>query len=121
MPSWLVPGPFPAEFPTDERCFITEQLNLDESPEASLALARVPPGVTTQLHSVEGTIERYVLVSGIGVMEVGGETATVGPGDRVIVPAGVAQRVSNTGSEDLVFWCICTPRFRPEAYRDLER
>jgi mannose-6-phosphate isomerase-like protein (cupin superfamily) len=120
VPPWLIPAPIPPAFATDERCEITETLNLDASPEASLALARVAHGVTTQLHAVEGTIERYVIVSGSGVMEVGGETAAVGPGDRVIVPAGVPQRVSNTGAGDLVFWCLCTPRFRQEAYRDLE-
>jgi mannose-6-phosphate isomerase-like protein (cupin superfamily) len=30
----------------------------------------------------------------------------------------VAQRVTNTGEEDLVFLAICTPRFRPENYRE---
>ncbi len=119
MPPWLVPGPFPAEFPTDERCFITEHLNLPESPEASLALARVEPGVTTRLHSVIDTVERYVILSGQGHVEVGGETAPVGPGDRVLIPAGVPQRITNTGASDLVFYCLCTPRFRPESYRDL--
>jgi hypothetical protein len=64
MPSWLVPGPFPAEVPTDERCFFIEHLNLPESPDASLALARVEPGVTTRLQSVTDTIERYIILSG---------------------------------------------------------
>ena len=119
MPPWLVPGPFPAEFPTDERCSITEHLNLPESPEASLALARVAPGVTTRLHSLADTVERYVILSGHGIAEVGGETAPVGPGDRVLIPAGVAQRIANAGTSDLVFTCLCTPRFRRENYRDL--
>jgi len=119
MPPWLIPGPFQAEFHTDERCFITELLNLPESPEASLAVARVPPGVSTRLHAVRGTVERYVVVSGEGVAEVDGLTATVGPGDRVIIPAGAPQRIANTGAADLVFYCVCTPRFMPEAYADL--
>ena len=103
-PDWLIPGPFPAEFLADERCFITELLNLAESPEASLALARVAPGVTTRLHAVAGTVERYIILSGHGLVEVGGETAPVGPGDRVLIPAGVAQRIANTGTADLVFY-----------------
>ena len=65
-PDWLIPGPFPAEFPTDERCFITELLNLAASPEASLALARVAPGVTTRLHAVAGIVERYIILAGAG-------------------------------------------------------
>lgn len=119
MPSWLVPGPFPAAFDTDERCTITELLNVDESPEASLALAVVAPGVTTRLHVVEGIVERYVLLRGEGIVEIGGVTHPVGPGDRVLIPAGVTQRIRNTGADELAFYCLCTPRFRPEAYRDL--
>jgi mannose-6-phosphate isomerase-like protein (cupin superfamily) len=120
MPAWLVPGPFPPEFMTDERCSITELMNLSESPEASLALARVAPGVTTRLHAVRGIVERYVVLSGEGIVEVGGETAEVGPGDRVLIPAGAPQRITNTGAGELEFYCLCTPRFRPAAYVDLE-
>lgn len=119
MPPWLVPGPFPAEFMTDERCSITELLNLDESPEASLALARVAPGVTTRLHAVAGTVERYVILSGTGIVEVAGIAARVGPGDRVVIPAGAPQRISATGPAPLEFHCVCTPRFRPANYTDL--
>ena len=118
-PDWLVPGPFPPEFPTAERCFITELMNLDASPEVSLALARVAPGVTTRLHAVAATVERYVILKGEGIVEIDGRTAPVRPGDRVVIPAGVPQRVSNAGPADLEFYCVCTPRFRPEAYIDL--
>ena len=113
MPPWLLPGPFPAEFATGERCAITEILNDPACPEVSLARARVAPGVTTRLHAVAGTVERYVIVAGRGVVEVAGETAAVGPGDRVLIPAGAAQRIGNTGESDLVFDCVCTPRFVP--------
>ena len=53
-------------------------------------------------------------------MEIAGETAAVGPGDRVLIAAGIAQRIANTGAEDLEFYCLCTPRFRAENYSDLE-
>jgi mannose-6-phosphate isomerase-like protein (cupin superfamily) len=52
---------------------------------------------------------------------VGAEAALpVQPFDVVHIPAGVPQQICNTGSEDLVFLCICTPRFRMENYRELE-
>ena len=86
MPALVRPRPLPAEFHTDERCFITEHLNLPESPEASLALARVAAGVTTRLHAVRGTIERYVILKGTGLVEVGGEIAAGRSGDRVLDP-----------------------------------
>jgi mannose-6-phosphate isomerase-like protein (cupin superfamily) len=120
MPSWFVPGPFPDAFETDERCTITELLNLPESPEVSLALAVVDPGVTTRLHAVEGTLERYVILRGRGIVEVDGVARPVRAGDRVLIPPGAPQRIRNDGEGELAFYCLCTPRFRPEAYRDLE-
>lgn len=54
-------------------------------------------------------------------MEVGGLPATaVGVGDVVRIPPGCPQRIANTGSSDLVFLAICTPRFLPQAYEDIE-
>lgn len=119
-PDWLLPGPCAPEFHTDERCFITEILNDPACPEASLALARVEPGVTTRPHLLRGTVECYLILRGAGLVEIGGETAALGPGDRVIIPAGIRQRITNTGAEDLEFHCLCSPRFLPENYVDLE-
>ena len=118
-PDWLLQGPFPPEKATAERCRITELLNDPACPEVSLALARVRPGVTTRLHALTGIAERYVILRGEGVVEVGGRRAPVRAGDRVLIAPGVPQRIRNTGSGDLEFHCICTPRFRPEAYVDL--
>ena len=44
----------------------------------------------------------------------------VAPGDTVIIPAGSAQRISNPGAADLVFQCLCLPRFTPDCYLSLE-
>jgi mannose-6-phosphate isomerase-like protein (cupin superfamily) len=38
----------------------------------------------------------------------------------VHIPAGVPQQIRNTGDDDLVFLCICTPQFQMDSYRDLE-
>jgi mannose-6-phosphate isomerase-like protein (cupin superfamily) len=119
-PAWLLAGPLLPEFATAERCRITELLNAPECPEVSLALARVAPGVTTRLHALAGIAERYVIVRGTGEVEVGGARAPVRAGDRVLIPPGVAQRIRNTGADELEFHCVCTPRFRPDAYTDLE-
>lgn len=110
-----------AEFVTGERCAILELWNRPADADVSIARARVAPGVTTQWHSVEGIVERYLILSGEGVASVGhAEPQRVGPGDLVVIPAGERQRIANTGGADLVFYCICTPRFRQEAYRALE-
>ncbi len=70
---------------------------------------------------MEDTVEVYVILKGEGRVEIDGRSARVSPGDRVIIPAGTPQRIENTGAVTLEFYCVCTPRFRPEAYRDLER
>lgn len=109
------------EFGTEERCYILEMSNSEADEALSVARARVEPGVTTAWHSVEETAERYVLLEGEGQVEVEGlAPEDVGRGDVVIIPPNARQRISNTGSEDLVFLALCTPRFRPERYRHLE-
>jgi mannose-6-phosphate isomerase-like protein (cupin superfamily) len=109
------------EFATPERCFIVESYNREESPELSIARARVEPGVTTAWHVVEGTVERYVVAEGRGRVWVGdGAPEDVGPGDVVTIPPGIAQRIANVGDRDLIFYCVCTPRFEQRNYRALE-
>lgn len=109
------------EFYTDERCHIQEIGNLPDDPDVSIARARVRPGVTTAWHSLSGTAERYLIIVGRGRVEVGTcEPRQVGPGDLVRIPPGVRQRICNTGDGDLLFYAICTPRFRPQCYVALE-
>ncbi len=121
MSKALITGPADRkEFRTSERVHITEKLNDPEVPEVSLAQTRVEAGVTTELHKLS-VAEWYVIGSGCGLMEVGEDPAfEVGPGDSVQIPAGVSQRISNTGCEDLLLDCICIPRFTPDSYTPLE-
>jgi len=110
-----------AEFHTAEDCYINELRNTGADRACSISRARVTPGISTRLHCLEQTAERYVIISGSGEVTVGTETAIpVATFDVVYIPAGVPQQIRNTGSEDLVFLCICTPRFRMENYRDLQ-
>jgi len=110
-----------AEFDTAERCFINELSNSEADSEVSIARARVPAGDSTRWHRLNGIAERYVLLSGDGRVEVGSLPAqNVGQGDVVLIPPGCRQRITNLGAEDLIFLAICTPRFRPEAYEDID-
>jgi len=104
-----------------EGCFMTELSNSDDDPAISIARARLEPGKTTRWHYLRGTTERYVMLQGAGLVEVDELPAQqVSDGDVVIIPAGARQRISNTGKSDLVFLAICSPRFTPAAYVDLE-
>lgn len=107
------------EFFTTEGCHISEVINQQDHPDVSLATARVQPGITTRWHTVEAR-EIYYVLSGGGRAEVGNEIYDVLPGQAVSIPQGVRQRITNTGLEDLVFLCVCTPRFRQEGYVELE-
>ena len=109
------------EYFFDEGCHITEWWNSPDDEDASIARARVEPGVTTRLHRLRGVTERYVILEGQGRVEVGTlGPAVVGPGDVVVIPPGVPQRITNTGGSDLVFLAVCTPRFTPAVYEDIE-
>lgn len=114
----LYPTEPSTEFHTTEGCHIIEILNRADHEDVSIARARVDPGITTRWHTVEAR-EIYYILTGNGRAEVGDEIMAVGPGDAVSIPTGVRQRIANTGGEDLVFLCVCTPRFRQEGYREV--
>lgn len=105
---------------TRERCYIRELVNDASIAAFSLSIARVEPGVVTELHRLSVN-EWYVVTAGEGLVTVGNSRpAPVGSGDIVQIPAGTAQKIENTGNEDLVFECVCLPRFTPDCYETLE-
>lgn len=105
---------------TGERCYIRELLNDERVPETSLAECRVPPGTSTQLHRL-AVAEWYIVREGEGLMEVAGcEPFVVVPGDIVAIPPKTSQRISNPGTADLKFLCLCLPAFTAECYESLE-
>ena len=107
------------EYWFEEGCHILEILNHAADPEASVARARVPAGTTTRWHRLVETTERYLILSGTGEAWVGDAgPLPVGPGDLVLIPQGVPQRIRANGPGELVFLAICTPRFRRENYSE---
>jgi len=100
-----------------EGCFITELSNTPDDPVLSIARARVEPGKTTKWHCLRGVTERYVILEGIGRVEVGNlGPQVVNAGDTVIIPPGERQRISNIGENSLIFLAICSPRFEESVY-----
>lgn len=110
-----------SEFLTPELCYINELSNTESDAEVSIARARVQPGITTRWHRLRGITERYVILEGEGLVEIG-ELApqVVKNGDVVLIPPDCRQRISNIGESDLIFLAICSPRFRQELYEDIE-
>ena len=104
-----------------EGCFIQELSNSSDDGEVSIAQARLAPGNTTRWHHIVATGERYVILAGEGVVEIGDVPAQrVAAGDVVVIPPGVRQRIHNPGTVDLLFLAICSPRFVESAYVDGE-
>jgi mannose-6-phosphate isomerase-like protein (cupin superfamily) len=105
----------------EEGCHIQEIGNTADDPDVSIARARVPPGQRTHWHSLRDTTERYLIIAGSGTVEIGElPPATVVAEDLVVIPPGVRQRITNNSNNDLVFYAVCSPRFTPDCYQDLE-
>lgn len=110
-----------AEYFFKEGCFILEISNSAQDPELSIARARVTAGVSTCLHRLSGLVERYVIISGIGVVEIADLPAQqISAGAVVIIPANCPQKITNTGKKDLVFLALCTPRFQTQFYENID-
>lgn len=104
-----------------EGCHILELSNGMHDEALSIARARVAAGSVTRWHRLHGITERYVIESGTGIVEIEGLTPqAVSPGDVAIIPAGRRQRICNNGTQDLRFLALCTPRFVPDAYEDVD-
>lgn len=102
-----------------EGCFIEEWHNSNADEAMSVARVRVEVGKTTKLHALSETQERYVILAGAAEVVVGLASWVVEKGDVVVIPAGVPQKITNLGQQDLLFLAICTPRFKEQNYQEL--
>jgi len=108
-----------AEYFFEEGCHIIETSNSTDDEDVSIAQARVEKGRQTTWHYLADTTERYVILQGCGLVEVGMEEAcAVTTGDVVIIPPNTRQRIQNSGENDLVFLAICSPRFQRKNYHE---
>ena len=82
--------------------------------QQSLAEARVLPGCATRLHKHHQTEELYHILSGSGLMSLGNSTFSVCAGDTVCILPGISHCIKNTGKQDLVFLCCCSPAYTHE-------
>ena len=80
----------------------------------SLAEATVAAGASTQRHHHARTEEIYVIVAGLGRMEVEGEEREIGPGDAVLIPAGARHQIRAGATGELRFLCCCAPPYSDE-------
>lgn len=82
-------------------------------PGISLARAVLTPGMATQAHVLD-FVEIYYIISGRGRAYLDDREITMGPEDCLYIAPGQRQWIQNTGAEELVFLCICSPAYDPQ-------
>ena len=107
------------EFYFKEGCFIEEWLNHVDHPDMSVARVRVAPHSVTKLHALHNISERYVILSGKGLVTVAGKSWDVQDKDVVEIAPGQTQKIANQSDQDLIFLAICTPRFDDKSYQEI--
>ncbi len=106
-----------SEFYIDEGCHIIEILNNEQYPDISISRARVEPHQSTEVHYLNKTVEIYYILQGSGKAIIDNKELPIKPGDLIHIPPDVDQHVINESDQDLLFLCICTPRWTPDIYK----
>ena len=101
-------------FTTKDGSTIRSLLDRTNAPvqKQSLAEATLPAGAATERHWHSLSEEFYFILEGSGRMEIDGETAEVGPGDAILIPAGAWHQI--TADQPLRFLCCCAPPYSHE-------
>jgi mannose-6-phosphate isomerase-like protein (cupin superfamily) len=76
----------------------------------SLAEASLGSGQSTRRHYHARSEEIYLVLEGGGVLEVGGRTSEVGPGDAILIPPGAPHRL-DAGDGGARLLCCCVPAY----------
>lgn len=103
-------------FTTADGSTIREFLNPGNSAfkNQSLAEATLAPGQSTTEHYHPRAEEIYFVTQGRGLMKLEGQERELRAGDAVAIPNGARHKITNDGTEDLVFLCCCAPAYSHE-------
>jgi mannose-6-phosphate isomerase-like protein (cupin superfamily) len=80
----------------------------------SLAQIVIPPGKASRKHYHPVAEESYSILSGMGRLEMDGETVILGPGDTVAILPDQVHQIFNAGEGDLVLLAVCVPAWTPD-------
>ena len=82
-----------------------------------LQLRRVPPGAAVcPLHAHTAQWELFVVLSGEATVRVGNQRQVVRAGEAFVQPPGTAHQMTNTGTDDFVFYVIADNLFADSTY-----
>jgi mannose-6-phosphate isomerase len=76
---------------------------LAEAPDHKVKTITVAPGKRLSYQRHARRSEHWFIVTGTGAVVLDGVEKEIGPASVIDIPVGMAHRIANTGTEDLVF------------------
>lgn len=80
----------------------------------SLAEATIPLGAKTLLHKHTLTEEIYLILQGVGFMQLDKQKFEVRQGDTIAIMPGTPHNIRNIGDQELKILCSCSPPYSHE-------
>jgi quercetin dioxygenase-like cupin family protein len=87
-----------------------QKLNLFETPRFFLDVYCLEPGQAQKPHSHAASDKVYAVLEGQVTVRVGDATATLGPGESALAPAGIDHGVENPGPTRAALLVFMSPR-----------
>ncbi len=87
-----------------------QKLNVFETPRFFFDVYCLKTGQSQKPHRHEGADKVYAVVEGEVVVQVGGDTVTVGKGQAVLAPAGADHAVENRAADPAAVLVFMAPR-----------
>ena len=85
----------------------------------SLAIITIHPGKASKPHYHKILSESYLILEGIGSLEVDGKCFDLKPREAVLIQPMEIHQLHNHGQENLVFMAVCVPAWSPEDSFDI--
>jgi mannose-6-phosphate isomerase-like protein (cupin superfamily) len=79
----------------------------------SVAVITLPPGRSSRLHKHPLAEESFFVTSGRAEVRLGDSTVSLQEGSAVLIPSETPHKITNSGTEDLVFIAVCVPAWEP--------
>jgi len=86
----------------------------------SIALATVKPGEKTLRHIHRNSAEFYYITRGVGIIQLNSKKEPIQENTLIYIPAKTKHTVTNTGKENLLILCVCSPPYSHEDTKILE-
>jgi mannose-6-phosphate isomerase-like protein (cupin superfamily) len=80
-----------------------------KNPDLSVIQERMPPGTAEVRHFHHRAQQFFYILSGKAAMEIDGRSTTMGAGEGIWIPPGVAHQMKNDSEDEVHFLVISQP------------